>query len=588
MKNTKKLISMLLVLMLVFAMSSAAFAADTFTIQLAANDDSGSTTGHEYTVYQIFTGELTDVTKDGKTETILSNIRYGTAGAYPDVAVGDLVADEVIAAITDAEAFAKSLAGKTLTAYGKLNADNAWTLENVPAGYYMIVDDTTKKIDEGDAFSAYIVQVVNNVTMAPKSEKTSSDKKEYNDAVTEDILNEAGVGTVVSYHLTAHIADDANIYEYYNFVLCDTLSKGLTFNNDITVTIGGNTAVAGTDYNLYTGDSGYTFEISLIDAKAHAGQNVEVIYSATMNANAVAMVPETNTFTVKYSNNPEKHYDKEEDKPVPGSPLSKIDEVLGKTPDKQTKTYDTKLVLTKQDENKNLLANATFRLTSADANQTVLNTKSYFELDPNGNYYQLKNGTYTTEAPTGTTYVNVGKGDSKTTAGYILKDGAYVVPTDTKEYIDADLYMLQLGTDSQYVSTNKYSLKTATSDASVAAPVDMLFTTGANGVIIFDGIATGNYTLTEVDAPDGFNYIDPVTFTITFNTETEKFEISNVKGADITNNAGTFSTTIVDKSGSVLPSTGGIGTTLFYVFGSILVVGAGILLVTKRRMNADR
>lgn len=50
-------------------------------------------------------------------------------------------------------------------------------------------------------------------------------------------------------------------------------------------------------------------------------------------------------------------------------------------------------------------------------------------------------------------------------------------------------------------------------------------------------------------------------------------------------NAGSLTTDVVNKKGSLLPNTGGIGTTLLYLAGSILVVGAGILLVTKKRME---
>ena len=49
----------------------------------------------------------------------------------------------------------------------------------------------------------------------------------------------------------------------------------------------------------------------------------------------------------------------------------------------------------------------------------------------------------------------------------------------------------------------------------------------------------------------------------------------------------TFSTEILNKKGSLLPSTGGIGTTIFYIVGGILVVGAAILLVTKKRMSRE-
>ena len=47
-------------------------------------------------------------------------------------------------------------------------------------------------------------------------------------------------------------------------------------------------------------------------------------------------------------------------------------------------------------------------------------------------------------------------------------------------------------------------------------------------------------------------------------------------------------TQIANYSGTVLPSTGGIGTTIFYILGGILVVGAGVLLITRRRTNAEK
>ena len=54
-------------------------------------------------------------------------------------------------------------------------------------------------------------------------------------------------------------------------------------------------------------------------------------------------------------------------------------------------------------------------------------------------------------------------------------------------------------------------------------------------------------------------------------------------------NNGQYSQTksVENKSGAELPSTGGIGTTVFYVLGGLLVVCAGVLLITKRRMNKN-
>lgn len=124
-------------------------------------------------------------------------------------------------------------------------------------------------------------------------------------------------------------------------------------------------------------------------------------------------------------------------------------------------------------------------------------------------------------------------------------------------------------------------------------------TTPDDGVIVVKGVASGSYTITEFKAPDGYNKLTgPVTVvakktgatsthTIVYldengnitNTETEK----DVK-VDIANIAAT-AVVVVNKAGTELPSTGGMGTTVFYVLGSILVLGAVVLLVTKKRMS---
>lgn len=126
-------------------------------------------------------------------------------------------------------------------------------------------------------------------------------------------------------------------------------------------------------------------------------------------------------------------------------------------------------------------------------------------------------------------------------------------------------------------------------------------TTPESGVIIVKGVKSGSYEITEVTAPAGYNKLTaPVTVkavqtgsssthttvyldengNIT-NTETGKTTRVNV---DIDTIAAT-AVVVVNKAGTELPSTGGMGTTIFYVLGAVLVVGAGVLLVTKKRMS---
>lgn len=113
----------------------------------------------------------------------------------------------------------------------------------------------------------------------------------------------------------------------------------------------------------------------------------------------------------------------------------------------------------------------------------------------------------------------------------------------------------------------------------------------------FSGLDDGYYRLKETKAPAGYNAVDDMYFAITATHETEA---DLPKLTDLNGNAldgsvieftsvvgeGSLTSNVVNKSGSTLPSTGGMGTTIFYVIGSVLVLGAAVLLITKKRMSA--
>ena len=179
----------------------------------------------------------------------------------------------------------------------------------------------------------------------------------------------------------------------------------------------------------------------------------------------------------------------------------------------------------------------------------------------------------------------------------------------------------------QYANTTNY-------------PNGATFTTGADGVITFKGLSAGNYYLKEISAPGGYikdERIVHIEIEAHYDTKTVgdteengikvkgytvdtldwyKVKVNNVSVYDGTkdeygalpesqvvetqysfNNNGphtsTMTTTesqdsdLTNTQGVELPSTGGMGTTILYVGGSILVLAAVILLITKRRMNAE-
>lgn len=99
-------------------------------------------------------------------------------------------------------------------------------------------------------------------------------------------------------------------------------------------------------------------------------------------------------------------------------------------------------------------------------------------------------------------------------------------------------------------------------------------TTPENGSFTIIGLDADTYYLTETKQPDGYNKLsNPVKIVIAADG---KITIGD-KTVD--------QVEVENKSGSLLPSTGGMGTTLFYIFGAILVIGSGVVLITKKRMK---
>lgn len=105
--------------------------------------------------------------------------------------------------------------------------------------------------------------------------------------------------------------------------------------------------------------------------------------------------------------------------------------------------------------------------------------------------------------------------------------------------------------------------------------------TDATGKFTVKGLKAGKYYLTEKDAPKGYNKLSkPVEITIgedgSVTLATTASQLTKIDGGEIK---------IENKTGTVLPSTGGVGTTMMYIVGAVLLIGSGVILITKKNVK---
>lgn len=573
MKTARKLSCLILALAMIFSLATAAFATSTTTHTITVNH---SQSGHTYTAYQVFVGEysngkLTNVRwgSDVDGDAILTALKALTSSAYASCTTAEDVA-EVLKSFgndsTELTAFANVVNDNLKTGVasdsGTKNGDKYDYKINVTGdGYYFIKDTGT--VNDTEVATKYLLKVVGDETITTKPRTVTVDKNIVKSQTEKTKVNAAEIGQTVDYQIDTKVPDMTN-FTSYSFQIHDTLSKGLTFMpSTLVVKIDGTALTKDTDYTLTTTsgtDGTTTFVIEFkdfINRSSQSGKAITVTYSALVNEEA-ELDPtrgNPNEAHVKYSRKPGEN--------GAGTPD-------GETPKSVTRTYVTGLELVKVDASNHTtkLTGAKFKI-SGIRNKKVLINQEMFVADTNGTYYRLKNGTYTTTAPEGN--------------------------TDTNAYES---------------TTVKYSKVAKVTEDNQSTAVEMEGYVNANGVITFDGLADGIYQIDEIVAPEGYNMLkEPIYIKISATSVdytkgvTWKVEHVKVKAnatADLTkpenfetvkelsaNTNHRYELTVENKQGTQLPSTGGVGTTMFYVLGSILTLGAVVLLVTKKRMSGN-
>lgn len=150
------------------------------------------------------------------------------------------------------------------------------------------------------------------------------------------------------------------------------------------------------------------------------------------------------------------------------------------------------------------------------------------------------------------------------TAGHELKDAGFTLYKDKNDPSTA--ITLKKDSTGKYYYPNK--------DANAQTEIF----SADDGTFHIKGLDAGTYWLKETTTPAGYNTCEPIEITITATLSNDTVDLAGSSG---------MINKIVDYSGVVLPSTGGMGTTIFYVVGGLLMVGAAVLLVTKKRMQKN-
>lgn len=540
-KTIKKLLAALLAVAMVCAMAIPAFAYDT-------KEDLN--TKHEYDAFQIFNGDVTGNDTDGFK---ISNVTWGKNIPHPEDFLEKLTEDstiggefktnftpqEAVAAISkwhdsdnNSIAFARFVCNYI---YTDANADSNPVLQGGhtggfeldKAGYYLIVD--TSPFSEGDSYHAYnsFLLKVNkdhyHVQITPKVVKPTVKKEVYDNDDGSSSGDNNGWGS----------SADHAINEEFQFRLIATLpesennGRAYDYYNKYTVRFN-DTLSNGITYDrldsVVINSNGHTYDIPKDSPK----YNVDVIHLESDHSFVVS-IPDVKTCV----EDPEFNLNN-------GATI--------------TVTYTAHL-------NDNAFVNTA---SGSTENKNSVRLQYSNNPRPDDEYWgYTPNYTPESEVYVYTYQLNNTKYHDKAENGNELEGAGFRLYSDADYKNEVKLYQ-----DGEFY----YPIKNATGKEAVEMK------SAANGQFNVKGLDAGTYYLKETTTPADFtpcSVIPPVTIT------------ANPNGNHVELDSSKLSTTIINKKagGITLPSTGGIGTTLFYVVGGGLMVAAIVLLVTKKRME---
>lgn len=292
MKTMRKLFTVLLALAMTLALAVPAFAADT-TGSITITNPQGDRT---YTAYKIF-----DVTYSGDhySYTISdTDAAFTTVKAYADVTANGLTLTPVGKTgkynVSTGDSFsAASFAQYLKTNAGSLGTGTAFTqvgntmkASGLTPGYYFV---------SGTSGTACELATAKDIQIRDKNEAPQIEKS------VDDGDRTVEIGQKLTYTITGKVPSTKG-YTEYTYEVTDTMSEGLTFNKDVKVTIGGEDVTA--DATITKSENGFVASVNMMNYQKQIDAPVVITYTATVNDKAIQRNEETNTATLKYSNNP--------------------------------------------------------------------------------------------------------------------------------------------------------------------------------------------------------------------------------------------------------------------------------------------
>lgn len=487
---------------LVLAMAVPAWA-DEVTYKITIKNSVGT-----YEAYQIFKGDLAG--------NVLSNIEWGTGVTEAGkTAFGRVTAAEVAKTLdneTAAKAFATEISKYLGTAAGKGTDE----ITGLSAGYYLIKNES---VNPNEAYTDFILQVVNNVEITPKGQKPTLEKQIKHNDGEWGVVGDNQIGDTVEFRTITTVPNTTGYTEYL-YAICDEMSAGLTSNvkdaSGITIKIDDGEELDSSYYTVTvdsTDANKFSVKVDILKAikegKIKEGDRLYTYYTGVLNKDATVYDEgnQQNTAFLQYSNNPHDNT------------------TSGKTPYEIVYDWTFKMNVQKVDgANDKELADAKFVLS--------------------------KNGAVD--------------------LGTISEDGT---PAKTEN-------LIKLVYDS---AKNTYRVATASDE-------NTTYVMTAGNITIKGLDDAVDYYLYETKAPAGYNRLtEPVKFRInaTYNGTGDSCEAVSTKVGDKAAVTG-LKVSVENNAGTTLPSTGGMGTTVFYVVGGGLMAVAVVLLVTKKRMENKR